>query len=266
MKKTNILKGAQDFTVIGKSGKDCYIYAAKPSLEAQKQLYDISVSNSEDKNIDAFQRCWKFDEQKGIRGSSVFLALRFDKLALRPNGLSIPGLLEAKVLEKQGKLENGVYRDYGITICNEQSPNQEIAQRLISQAKNLGLSLPLIVPFRALDYITEDGKVTFFILDSIEGVIAGKKAQRMIDSLDYQGNLGVQGLVRGMSGYWYADWDVLYYSTGGGRVDWICGEATKQNLERAVSEDIDKEARAKTNELNTKIANSKEVALKVLRS
>ena len=97
MAKIDVLKDAQDLAIITSSGRDSYIYAVKPSLHAQKKFYDLSLSNPSDTKKPVFQKYWEFDKNIGIMGTSTFLALRFDKLALRPSGLWIPELLEAKV-------------------------------------------------------------------------------------------------------------------------------------------------------------------------
>jgi len=234
MRKTNVLKDAQDFIVIGQAEKDSYVYAAKPSLNIMKQFYEKSMSNPSDTKVPVFQEYWKFDEQIGIKGSSTFLALRFDKSALRPNGLWIPGLLETEILNDKGKLENKVYRDYGIVGFNENGPNREIAGVLIPQAKKLELELPLIIPFRALDYVPHRDKklpIGINLVESPTGVIQGKEAQNKIDSLDFQRNLGVQRLLRSGSVTWSPVG--LDVSDGYGRVDWVCGKSTLVDLERA---------------------------------
>lgn len=232
--KINVLRGAQDFIVIGKSGRDSYVYAVKPSLDVQKQFYEASISNPEDADIPVFQRYWKFNEEQGIRGSSAFLALRLDQRALRPNGLWIPGLLEAKVLESQGKLENGLYRDNGITVYSDAQPNKEVAETLIPQAAELDLELPLVVPFRALDYApTRENGLDISFAESPKGIISGKEAQDKISSFYFKENFGVHGLGRFGYGCWVAHWDKLDDSCDGGRVDWVCGEATHEILEKA---------------------------------
>src|SRR3989344_2482540 len=178
MRKIDILKNAQDFMVIGQSNRDKYVYAAKPSLDIMGQFYEKSISNPNDKDIPAFQRHWQFDKQKGITGSSAFLALRFDKQALRPNGLWLPSLLEGKALDSQGKLSNDAYRDFGVAGYSIDNPNKEIAEILVPRAKELGFETPLIVPFRAMDYRTESGKVKPFFVESPQGITQGKEAQR----------------------------------------------------------------------------------------
>ncbi len=239
MRKQSVLKNARDFIVIEKTGRDSHIYAVKPSLDVMRQFYEQSISNPEDRDVDVFNRHWKFDAKEGIRGSSTFLALRFDKQALRPNGLWIPGMLEAKALESQGKLQNGVYRDYGIVVYNDDNPNKQVAETLVPQAKELGLELPLIVPFMALDYVPNKHRkygIEPSLLNSGKGIISGKKAQDNINSLNYKANSGVLRLLRDRGGDWNANWYDLDDSGDDGRVDWICGEATSKILEKAYSE------------------------------
>ncbi len=234
MTKTNVLKDAQDFVVIRPSGRDSYVYAAKPSLNIMKEFYEQSISNLDDKNIDTFNRYWEFDEKRGIKGSSILLALRFDRQALRPNGLWIPGLLEAKVLDSQGKLENEVYRDYGIVIHNDNKPNKQGSKILVPQAKELDLKLPLVVPFRALDYVNDQNKAWGIKLSFYPGtgIIQGKEAQNKINLFDYSANSYAQGLSRDEEGDWGV-WYDLADSGDNGRVDWVCGEATSEILEEA---------------------------------
>ncbi len=232
-KKIDVFNDAQDFTVIGKSetNKDSYIYAVKPSLETMGHFYAQTIAHREDFDFH-FNTYWRFDKEEGIKGSSFYLALRFDKTALRSNGLWLPGLLEAKVLDKLGKLENGVYRDFGIVLYNEKEPTQEMAQSLVSQAKSINLQLPLIVPFKALDYDTNKNKVNVSLVNP-QGIIHGKEAQKQIYSFGYQIDSGVRRLGRGGAGDWDVDWGGLAGSDGGGRVDWICGEESREVLREA---------------------------------
>ncbi len=246
MTKINVLKDAQDFVIIRPSRRDSYVYAAKPSLDIMKQFYEQSISDPDNKNVNAFNEYWKFDENKGIKGSSTLLALRFDKQALRSNKLWIPGFLEAKVLCNQEEFGGGSYRDYGIIVYNYARPNKQVSKVLVPQAEELGLELPLIVPFRALDYVDPNKTkgIKLSLLNSGIGIIQGKEAQNKINSLDhqrsfsltYKKNSGVQRLNHYLSGYWFSDWLSLNYSYYEGRVDWVCGEATREILEEAHSE------------------------------
>jgi len=164
------------------------------------------------------------------------LALRFDKLALRPSGLWIPELLEAKVLDSQGKLEKEGYRDYGIVIYSDGNPNGQMAETFVSQAEDLRLELPLIVSFRAMDYLHDYMSVYGikpFLLDSQVGVIQGKRAQDKINSLDFKEDSGVCRLLCIEGGNWDAIRATLEASSDFGRIDWVCGKATRPSLELA---------------------------------
>lgn len=256
MKRIDVLENAQDLTIIEEAGINKWTYAAKPSLDVMRQFYNESISNSNDKNIDVFKRHWKFDEKEGIMGSSTFLALRLDKEALRPRGLWLPGLLEGKVLDLQKKLSNGVYRDCGVIVYNAENSNSEIARSLVSQAESLGLKLPLIVPFGALDYIPQGKEVRLFLVDfatpSEKVIIQGKEAQKRINSLEYKGNSGVQRLLRVKGGNWYAAWNYLDFSDDGGRVDWVCGEAETNKLITSFNHIVNKRYSKEINKLREK--------------
>lgn len=243
--KLNVLDGALDIKVIRHSGEDNYVYAVKPSIDAQRQFYEQTMLNPSDSDIPVFNNYWQFDENKGIKGSSTFLALRMDKTALRPNKLWIPGLLEANVFEKRG-FGNDVYRTYGLVVYNDDKPNRQISEVLVPQAKELGLKLPLIVPFRDLDYNPDkkkDSGIELFFVEVPKGIISGKKAVEQINSLDITSNSGVHrditsnsGVHRlycGRHGIWVAICTNLDGSGDGGRMDWVCGEAPRADLEIA---------------------------------
>ena len=232
MEKQDVLNDAQDITIVRNLGNGNFIYGARPSLETQRHLYELSISAPEDANIPEFKSgYWEFDEETGINGSSTYLALRFDKCSLRPFGLWLPELLEAKTLKSQGKLEKGVYRDYGIVVFNDKNPDEDVAKALVSQARIMGLQLPLIAPFRALDYSVNGKQINPFFVQSSQGIISGESARREIDLFDYKGDSGVCGL--------YLDRNLDLYSDGGGldnavddgRVDWVCGETHRAELE-----------------------------------
>ena len=83
----NVLDDVQNLIVLRYSGKDRHVYAVKPSVDVMRQFYEQSISSPADANVPAFSGYWDFNEQTGIRGSSTFLTLRLDKIALRPSGL-----------------------------------------------------------------------------------------------------------------------------------------------------------------------------------
>ncbi len=237
----NILEDARDLAVISKAEQEGrFVYAAKPSLERLARFYEASISNPEDAQVPAFQHHYEFDRKKGITGASSLLDLRLDK-TLRPHQLWLPGLLEGKVLDKNKKLGNGVYRGYGIILLDNSPPDEEIAEALVAQASRLGLQLPLIVPFRALDYSLSRGNEKYGLdisfVESPRGIISGEEAVEQIKLLDLINRSGVRRLIRGFGGDWDANWGRLADSNEYGRSgDWICGEATRGDLLQAYKE------------------------------
>lgn len=196
---TDILADAQDLVIIGRSASDLNkrVYAVKPSINAQQPLYAESIADESERNISAFQGNWQVDGENGIMGSSTFLTLRFDQKVLRPKGLWIPSLLEAKALETQGKLQNGVYRDYGVAVFSNEQPNNQIAERLTIQAKEMGLELPLVVPFRASDYSSNGKDISVSLITPAHPtIISGEQATQELDGLNYKANSGVRRLAR----------------------------------------------------------------------
>jgi hypothetical protein len=232
---TRVLEDAQDILLLSSVGNGNYVFAVRPSLAFQKQTYKESISNPEDVNVIGFNHYWKFNENVGIRGSSTLLALKYDKRTLRPKGLWLPGFTEARVLDKAGKLENGVYRDWGLVVFTEDTPNKEIAKALSTQTRESNLSLPLVNSFRGLDYNPNSEApygIDLRLVQNPQGLISGDDARKAIASLDFKGNSGALRLLRS-NRYWYAYWYDLDYSNEYGRVDWVCGEATRADLAEA---------------------------------
>ncbi|MFH1326875.1 MAG: reverse transcriptase domain-containing protein [archaeon] len=216
-----MLSEAQDIVVVRSNGADSYVFAVKPSIDFQRETYRESISNLEDRGVRAFGKYWEFDEKRGIMGSSIFLNLRYDNISLRSKGLWLPGLNEARFLEKVGKLENNVYRDYDLVVYSDGNPNKEIAEKLSEQAEQLGLNLPLVSQFRALDWDINLGStygVDLRFVGVPKGIIHGKEAERAIASLNYKGNSGAQRLDRYRNGYWGANWNDLDYSNENSRM------------------------------------------------
>jgi len=241
VQRGSILYDSQDIVVVGSLVEDKYTFAAKPSLEFQKRIYYESVSSGEDPHIPISippaefaesiedQYTWLFSDREGIIGSSPILALRFDKRALRSKGLWLPGLLESKVLESEGKFEKEIVRDFGLVVYDENAPNHRMAKSLVLQANGLGLELPLVVPFRALDYHPNGNEhksygIDVSFVESPKGIIDGDKAIIQIDSLVSKGESGVSRLFKGFEGGICAWNGCLDDSLIMGRVDWICGE------------------------------------------
>ena len=193
----DIRADAQDLAVVGrsKSNPDLFIYAVKPSVQAHHALYDRSVADASERDTPAFKGHWQKHQVHGITGSSTFLNTRFDQKSLRPLGLWVPSLLEAKALEAQGKLENGVYRDYGAGLYTPENPNKEIAEAL-AKGRN---DMPLVIPFRVLSYVADPSSKTgirLSIVENPQGIISGEEAQKEIAKLNFKSDSGFHRLDR----------------------------------------------------------------------
>jgi hypothetical protein len=248
-----------------------YTFAKRFRGDDAKEVYNAVAGRiSKDfKNAPAFNGYFKFNEEKQeINGSDLYHGILIND-ELKASGLHLPSVIEGKSLDAAKKLTNGVYRDYGLVVYDGQNPNSEIAQRLIKEANKKGLKFPILAPFSVLKLRKGGSKngVSVLFNEETNKIMSGEEAQKYLaEQFNYKGNSGVRGLDRGGRDFWFANWDGLGDSGGAGRVDWVCGEATAQNLERAVLEEINKVSRSEMEKLNIKIANSKEAALKVLRS
>jgi hypothetical protein len=232
--------------------------------EAKAVYEEVSGRIKKDfKNAPVFKQYFQFNEQsEEINGSSTYLGILINN-ALSKNSLWIPTIQEAKQLDVSGKLSNGVYRDFGMAVYSEKSPNQEVAKRLIEEAKKRGRELPVLAPFKALDIIKTGVKISF--KKDAEGIIFGEEAKQYLEQFNYKGNSGACGLCRDGDGDWDAIWDALDGSDSGGRVDFVCGEATAKNLEESVLSIINDLAQKKVEALNDRITSAKEIALKTLK-
>lgn len=214
-----------------------YIFAKRFSGDDAREIYNAVVGRiSKDfKNAPAFNGYFKFNnETQEINGSNLYHRILIDD-ELRASGLRLPSVSEGKTLDASKKLTHDVCRDYGIAVYNIQDPNSELAQRLIKETIMRSLKLPLLAPFSALKLgKVANKKVPVLLREEIPDVITGEEAQKYLDDcFDYQGNSGVQGLHRGRAGGWHAEWECLDESVDYGRVDWVCGEATREILEKA---------------------------------
>ncbi|MEK6850490.1 MAG: hypothetical protein AABX85_02865 [Nanoarchaeota archaeon] len=249
-----------------------YVFAVRPSFAFRKKVFEASVFNPLENSANAFDnsRYWRLDEAgQEIRGSSTFLGLRFDKV-IRPLGLWVPGVLEARVLDVKKELTNGVYRDFGMAVYDESNPNKEIAQKLAERAKKEGWVLPLLVPFRGLDYQLNPKAqygVDVSIVEKPEGIVKGKDAVDVLNQFAWKTNSGAHGLYRFDGGGWCADDDDLAGSGGYGRVgDWICGEAARTDLAKAYDSLSERKYGAKIRELQGQMQKQKEAFVQSLEA
>ena len=211
-----------------------------------------------------FNGYFEFNEETGeINGSSLYHGVLIND-ELRQVGLWFPTFVEGRQLDKAGKLSNGVYRDYGVIVYDETTPNSNVAKKLVAESKKKNWNLPVIAPFKSLTL--GNGAIIGFNQNTQDLVTGDEAVQYLKDNFNYVGDSGVQRLYLGRNGYWDANLNGLVYSDDYGRVDWVCGEATQKNLESAVLSEVDEIGRKELEQVKEKISKARESALTVLRS
>lgn len=234
-----VLKDAQDIVLISPSSdRENYVFAVAPSPASKRRYFNATLTNPYERGLNAFNGYCKFNEETGeIQGSSFYFGLRFDK-AIRQEGLWVPGVPEARVLDAKKKLTNGVYRDFGAVVYSDSSPNKDTAHSLITLSER---ELPIMFAFRSLDYKINkdaDSGVEVLVAEKLKGIIFGREAQEMLDKFN-RANSGAHRLDRDDDGSWDAYLNYLDSSSDAGRVgDWICGEAARADLKKAY-DDLD---------------------------
>ena len=227
-----VLSTAEDLVLVGSAQGDKMRFAFPLKGEVAEHYFNQSPG-VKNRDLDGFDRYWEYDLESGlIIGSNTPLTLGLDEV-VRPDGFSVPSVEEARVLDKEGKLTKGVYRVYGIVIFNGENPNSEIAQKIIEQAGDR--KLPFVIPFSAMTHQENRSLhygISVSLTDTAEGLRSGRQAEEMLNSFDYKGNSGAQGVGRDSDGGWGACWG-RFGSSSVGRVDWLCGEATRAELSNA---------------------------------
>jgi len=247
-----ILNTAMDIIVLGKSGEDKVVFAFPFEREIAKNYYKKTIADTKENNVEAFNRSWEFDDAKGlIKGSNPFLVLKLDE-QIRKDGLWIPTPEQAMLLDKKGKLSNNVYRNYGIVVYSEDQPNQEVAKEIISQTKR---KLPLVIPFKDLTHRLDENfpqGVAITLIDKPKEVIFGEEARQYLDKeFNYKRDSGVCRLDRGGGGGWVAYWGRFDGSYADGRVDFVCGEATRTELRESYKGLLERQYNIQINKLIT---------------
>jgi len=173
---------------------------------------------------------------KIITGSNPGLVILCNDGLQEECELWLPTISQARILDEQGKLSNNVYRDYGVAVYNDSDPNQELAKHLIEQAKEKGFAnLPLLFSNCDLTLEGQSGQFKPELIQSPIEILQGQEAEGVLKKM-YQGNLGARGVYRDDDGSWDADWNVPDDSNSDGRVDYACGEATRDELTEAYKE------------------------------
>ena len=170
-----------------------------------------------------FQQYFEFNEKTDlIEGTNNRLTLLTD-IVLREKGFWIPTPYEARQLDKQGKLSNCVYRDYGLVFFNNGEPNANLAEYFYGETNERNLESPLVLPYKSLSLKEKTGEIIFS--DNLKKVLSGEEARSFLSNkMSYVGNSGIRGLDRDWYGSWNAGYDALGSSNVYGRVDWYCGK------------------------------------------
>lgn len=230
-----LLETAEDIVPVRKLEGERYVVAFPFRGEIARECFEKTLVNPVERDVPAFQKYWKFNEETGeINGSSTCLALRLDK-RLREDGLWIPSVPEARALDNMGRLKNRVYRDFGIAVFDDSAPNQKTAKALVGQAKSMKLPLPLLVPYKSLDYQLDkesDSGIAPSLFDA-KWIISGEDAVKMLEKFNYVERTSVRWLGRDRNGDWVACLGSLGGSDDDGRVDFVCGEAARADLVEA---------------------------------
>jgi len=261
-----VLSTATDIVPIKDLGEDRWAFAVPLQGEIAKHYFKQSISNPNHANVLGFQGYWNFKKElQQIRGSSTFLNLRLDT-KMRPDGFWLPGFVDLRVLEEKGKLTSSVYRDVGVVVYNDGEPNQLIASNLIKQVKED--QLPLLLPFRALDYKVDGECLNGIAIDLTQnqkGIIFGEEARKIIEKIDYPGNSGAGRVSRYRGGDWIANWArFIDYSDDHGLVDWMCAEGARADLVSAHTGMISRQYDSKIERLETKKSQEQEAFEKSL--
>jgi len=246
-----ILSTAEDLVPLGSVDKERVRFAFPFRGKIAKHYFDMALANPAERDLDGFNRHWKYNPKTGlIEGSSTLLTLRLSTKT-RLDGIEVPTLEEGMLLDKKGKLTNGAYRDFGVVVYSNGEPNQKVAEEIISQTKR---ELPLVISFGALDYRVDadfPNAIAVFLAENQDEVRSGKKAEEIL-SKGYKESSGVCRVFRYGDGVWGANWGGLDYSNDYGQVDWMCGEAMRADLKVAYKGVLERKYDVEINKLNAK--------------
>jgi len=166
----------------------------------------------------------------------------------------LPTIQEGFLLDYAGLLHSRGLIDFGIALFNGNSPDQEIAQSLVSEANQHGCELPILASFKSLD-VKQGGKrygVTPTIV-SPDGLITGQDAVKALERFAGKIDSGVRGLFRSYGG-WGADWgDGLDGAVELCRVGRISAEGSAQNLRDVYQSAIGRTVSAEREQYQTRI-------------
>jgi len=239
---------------------DDFVFARPMTLDEGRDVCEgvIRKRDRDYLSVEGLEEFFDFQEGVGIRGSNIkFLALinrvlREEEFVGRLSGeYWTPGFKEYKILDEQERLSNGVWRDMGLAVHDLNEPNKKLAGALLVDMESGQYESPVLVPSRAVD-LDKKGDVVYS--DYRSGVVFGEEAQEILrNDFRWVRDSGVRRLGRIRDGGWGAYWDDLLSSYEDARVDWICAEGTRENLEHAIGEGLLKKYDAKAEELREQL-------------
>ncbi len=268
MEKTKV--SAQELAIVGAVQPVITRYVVAEPLKGERaeQVYESVARLARERfpGSKAFSGHWGFDRETGlINGSSLlYLILANNPEVLGSMGLRTPTYEEGRRLDSQNRLTNGVYRDFELVGYDLRNPNADVANVLMKSA-NGRIGFPFKAHPKSLKLIGANTQYGLGIaFADISGVITGEKAQNAIDSCNYKSDSGVRRLYRG-NWFWYAGWDSLAYSDDIGRVDWVCREVTRAEIESLDKESILSAYQAEVNRVVGELQTRRDNALSMLQ-
>jgi hypothetical protein len=224
--------------------------------EIAKHYFDKTLEDHSERGVEGFSGHWEYNSKTGlIEGLNSNHLVRLSTKT-SPDGIRVPTIQEAIILGQKGKLTNNGYRIFGIVVCSDKNPNQDVANEL---KKGFNGDLPLITSFRNLNYRLDDhfsNGIAITLSNDSQGIISGKEAiEYLVGNHFHLGNsAGACWVDLNGHGERGADWSRLDYSDRNGRVDWMVAEGPCTDIESAYTGNkgvLDREINAKISILET---------------
>lgn len=208
-------------------------------------------------------RHWEYHKEAGeIRGSNLgYLIIANEVLA--KTGSRTLTFDEGMELDKGKGLDNGVYQDFGIAVYSEGEPNSEVARDLVNEAERRGWKLPVLAHPASLTLDRKGINVLFG--DDVSLVLSGEQAREALNLFGLVGGSGVQRLIHGRDGAWYANGDGLAGSSANGRVGWVRAEGTRADFEADTLAEVEKQYTAQVEKDMADLERRRAEAINVLR-
>ncbi|MEK6899329.1 MAG: hypothetical protein AABW79_04510 [Nanoarchaeota archaeon] len=205
-------------------------YAEKLIHDGARDLHQGVVEKIKEKYANApwANAYWQYNKETGEINGSNFQLMVVANEVLAPSKKRTLTFDEAMQLDKQGKLTNGVYRDLGLAIYSDGSPNKELATPLIIEAQKRNWQLPILA--HPSSFVLKNKGLEFAFSEDDSLIIHGEQAKEALRRFSPVGYSGLRRLDRYRGGHWNADWGVAG-SSASGRVDFVRAEGTRADFE-----------------------------------